>query len=117
MPFKRPASPSGSRPGPSEVSTKRNKISTLKGITVYLVQAKLDAASIEELLRLAERHTSGVCSNPKDAHVIITAVGMRRRLERHMSWKVAVRLQSSFPPFALSPASFHLPYPKQNCSV
>ena len=57
---------------------------------VYIVQAKLDVESIATLIALADRHTGGVCRNANDADVLITAVSMRRRLERHVPWEIAV---------------------------
>ena len=101
MPFKRPApvpahSSSQSRAGSSSSvlpPAKQLKLSTpetLPTVRPYIVQAKLDASAISELFSLAERHTHGVCRNAKDANVILTAVSMRRRLERHVPWDVAV---------------------------
>ncbi|KAL1945254.1 hypothetical protein VTO73DRAFT_2105 [Trametes versicolor] len=100
MPFKRPApNPTQSASASSSSSSsgspppaKRSKTSVTKSlpeIKVYLVQAKLDAAAISELLTLGERHTKGVCENAADADVIITAISMRRRFERHVPWDIA----------------------------
>ncbi|KAL1936931.1 hypothetical protein VTO73DRAFT_3904 [Trametes versicolor] len=100
MPFKRPApnpTQSASASGSSSSSgspppAKRSKTSVTKSlpeIKVYLVQGKLDATAIAELLALGERHTKGVCENAADADVIITAISMRRRFERHVPWGIA----------------------------
>ncbi|KAI0710318.1 Nucleotidyltransferase [Cerioporus squamosus] len=98
MPFKRPAPVphQGSQSGESSTSrpppAKQHRSSidkALPEVTVYIVQAKLDVATIAELFGLAERHTKGVCRNAMDADVIITAIGMRRRLERHIPWHIA----------------------------
>ncbi|EIW53979.1 Nucleotidyltransferase [Trametes versicolor FP-101664 SS1] len=100
MPFKRPApnpTQSASASGSSSSSgspppAKRSKASMTKSlpeIKVYLVQAKLDAAAIAELLTLGERHTKGVCENAADADIILTAISMRRRFERHVPWDIA----------------------------
>ncbi|OJT01642.1 DNA-directed DNA/RNA polymerase mu [Trametes pubescens] len=104
MPFKRPAptptqsnsgseSPSGSKCSSESSSpppAKRPKMTKLlPEISVYLVQAKLDAPAIAELLTLGERHTKGVCKDAAHADVIITAISMRRRLERHVPWNIA----------------------------
>ncbi len=62
----------------------------LPDTTVYIVQAKLDVGAISELFELAEHHTKGACRNAMDADVIITAIAMRRRLERHVPWDIAV---------------------------
>lgn len=66
----------------------------LPEVKVYIVQAKLDVPTIAELFSLAERHTNGVCKNAADADVILTVVTMRRRLERHVPWDIAVSLQA-----------------------
>ena len=55
-----------------------------------MVPAKLGTAELQELHSLAERHSSGLCGGPENADVIVTAVSMRRRLERHVPWEVAV---------------------------
>ena len=57
-----------------------------------MVQAKMDMVALASLVGLADRVTGGVCKNAKDADVIITAVSMRRRLERHVPWDIAVRV-------------------------
>ncbi len=111
MPFKRPApdptpsQPSGSQSESLESSrspsrpppTKQRKTSTastnaLADIKVFIVQAKLDVGTLASLVGLADRETGGVCKNAQDADVIITAVSMRRRLERHVPWDIAVRV-------------------------
>ncbi|KAF7362250.1 DNA-directed DNA/RNA polymerase mu [Mycena venus] len=72
-------------------------------VKLYLVQAKLNAQDISELLSLAERHNLRVsksrngedstklqlCTSPEDCDIIITAVRMRKRLERHVDWNLA----------------------------
>ncbi|KAI0827661.1 Nucleotidyltransferase [Trametes gibbosa] len=94
MPFKRPAvdstrseSSSGSS---SSRATKLPRVTkSLSNIQVYIVQAKIDVADISELFNLGERHTKGVCKSAADADVIITAVSMPRRFERHVPWNIA----------------------------
>ena len=95
MPFKRPApQPRGqSDPGPSQPPTKLKKTSESPvelNFSVFLVQAKLSAGEVGELLTLAESRRVRVCHSPEDADVVVTAIGMRRRLERHVSWEIAV---------------------------
>ncbi|KAI1785267.1 Nucleotidyltransferase [Ganoderma leucocontextum] len=105
MPFKRPApnptqsgsqsesqsSRSQSRPPPAK-QRKTSTSTTAKALAdtkVFIVQAKLDVGSLASLVGLADRETGGVCRNAKDADVIVTAVSMRRRLERHVPWDIA----------------------------
>lgn len=66
-------------------------------VTLYIVQAKLDPSSLSELFRLAERHAQRLCSDANEADVIITTIRMRRRLERHIPWSLAVSRGPSFP--------------------
>ncbi|KAL6304931.1 Nucleotidyltransferase [Sparassis latifolia] len=100
MPFKRPApQPHEDDDSQSESSSsilrssKHARLSpsdkALPEVKIYIVQAKLDVATISELFLLAERHTAAVCRHAEDADVIITAVSMRRRLERHVPWELA----------------------------
>ncbi|KAH9856763.1 Nucleotidyltransferase [Lenzites betulinus] len=98
MSFKRPAIDPTQSGSPSESSSSSllpraakllriNK--SLPDVKIYIVQAKLDVASISELFNLGERHTKGVCKSAADADVIITAVSMLRRFERHVPWNIA----------------------------
>lgn len=53
---------------------------------------------VAELYALAESGGAKLVGDAKDAEVVITAIGMRKRLERHISWDVAVSaLAASFP--------------------
>ncbi|KAJ7772121.1 hypothetical protein DFH07DRAFT_734435 [Mycena maculata] len=71
-------------------------------VKLYLVQAKLSAQDISELLSLAERHnlrvsklrtgeevTFQLCPSAEQSDVVITNVRMRKRLERHIVWDLA----------------------------
>ncbi|KAK7691335.1 hypothetical protein QCA50_004729 [Cerrena zonata] len=103
MPFKRPApleasssnlsSPSDSHLEDIEGPSKRSKISlptkVLPDIKLYVIQAKLSSPRIAELFTLAEKHCQKLCNDIDEADVVVTAISMRRRLERHMSWEVA----------------------------
>lgn len=64
-------------------------------LAVYVVQAKIDAETTNELYRLVEGFspTKGpqleLCSAVEDADIVITNVRMRRRFERHVPWNIA----------------------------
>jgi hypothetical protein len=87
----------------------QNQVSSSSRVTVikvYIVQTKLDPETLLELYRVVEGHQvfaepsgSGVkfdlCQDVDKAEVVVTAVHMRRRLERHVEWDIAVR-NSSF---------------------
>jgi hypothetical protein len=67
-------------------------------IKIFIVPAKLDSSSIEELTSLID-HACGpsqlsftLVHEPSEADIIVTAVHMRQRLERHVPWSVAVSL-------------------------
>ena len=106
MPFKRLASQSESSSSHPPLP-KQRKTTTLAGVSIFLIQAKLEASEVRELLGLAEQHSHRVCKTPGDADIIVTAIRMRRRLERHVPWTVAVSpapaapIRLSLPPDAL----------------
>ncbi|KAF9268570.1 Nucleotidyltransferase [Marasmius fiardii PR-910] len=61
-------------------------------INVFIVDAKLEPNSIAELNSLVEDNDFAelqICSNVQDSDIIITAVRMRKRLERHLDWELA----------------------------
>ncbi|OSX61678.1 hypothetical protein POSPLADRAFT_1145446 [Postia placenta MAD-698-R-SB12] len=102
MPFKRPAPyphRESSSQSHSESSTpylppsKHARISTsansLARVKLYIVQAKFDSSTLSELFLLAEKHAGRLCRDAKDADVIVTAISMRRRFERHIPWELA----------------------------
>ncbi|KAF8653272.1 hypothetical protein AX16_003974 [Volvariella volvacea WC 439] len=102
---KRESSPSASDASTSQRAPKTRKVSAAapfddasdaEPIKVYLVQAKLDVATIANLYSLLEKHKGPscgpafqVCKDPSDATVIVTAVRMRQRLLRHVDEDVA----------------------------
>ena len=57
---------------------------------IFILQAKLSHTEISEIFDLAERADADVVSSPDDADIVITAIGMRKRLERHLDWNLAV---------------------------
>ncbi|CAL1711990.1 unnamed protein product [Somion occarium] len=102
MPFKRPASTRSPSSGLSSASDskeeianppKRSKVSkspkALPNVKVYIIQAKLSPQQVVKLSALAEKHCAKLCMDVDEADVVVTAISMRRRLERHMSWDVA----------------------------
>lgn len=97
------SSPSGcstySRPGsqdcslPSSPSGKKRKETPLKSLDnlkIHIVPAKLDSKRIEDLILAAEQAGAILCGRPDDAEILVTEIGMRKRLERHVDWQVAV---------------------------
>ncbi|KAF6763040.1 DNA polymerase mu [Ephemerocybe angulata] len=92
-----------------------------KVLGIYIVQAKLDSSTINELYRLVDEHApkSGsesslqleLCSDVKDAQVIITAIRMRRRFERHVDWDIAKRKAIVTPEWLIESAKAGRPLP------
>ncbi|RXW14888.1 hypothetical protein EST38_g10962 [Candolleomyces aberdarensis] len=69
-------------------------------LRVYIVQAKLTPDAINELYQLVEDFASSrpeteamemeLCSDAKKADIVVTAVHMKPRLERHIDWSIAM---------------------------
>lgn len=76
-PFRHP--PRRAKSGPGILTTYR----------VFILHAKLAHNDISELHDLAEKADADVVGSPDDANVVITAIGMRKRLERHLDWNLA----------------------------
>lgn len=61
----------------------------LASYRVFILQAKLAHEDISELHDLAEKADADLVSSPDEADVVVTAIGMRKRLERHLDWNLA----------------------------
>jgi len=60
---------------------------------IFILQAKLSQADISEVFDLAENAEADIVSSPDEADIVITAIGMRKRLERHLDWNLAVSVE------------------------
>ncbi|TDL20099.1 Nucleotidyltransferase [Rickenella mellea] len=95
MGFKRPrplAQTSSSSSIPESHNFKRARDAEqapLFAVPVYIIQAKLDAEQIDEMVDLAEDAGAIIVGSPEEADVLITAISMRKRLERHVDWNLA----------------------------
>lgn len=121
MPFKRPSPTqdssesrsSSAGPAPKRARSRppsQNQASSrTRTIRIYIVQTKLHPEIISDLFRIADgdqvfadpldaSHHHGVrfrlCRDVGEADIIVTAVHMRRRLERHVDWDIVVRSSS-----------------------
>lgn len=65
--------------------------SNLSDIRLYVVQSKMDSQTVSDLISLAEEHGCSLCDSVEDANIVLTEVRMRKRLERHVDWELAVR--------------------------
>jgi DNA polymerase mu len=68
-------------------------------LRIYIVQAKIEEKNLFELYHLIESSQAPfeLSSDFADADVIITNIRMKKRLERHIPWDVAVRLITCYP--------------------
>ena len=103
-PFSKSAHSSPQRP------SKRTKGAPAGGILasrrVFILQPKLSQTDISEIFDLAESADADIVGSPDEADIIITKIGMRKRLERHIEWNLAVSVQvRAFPPPCRSVAS------------
>jgi len=93
-PFSKSAYNSPQRP------SKRTKGGAPPGILasrrVFILQPKLSQTEISEIFDLAESADANIVGSPDEADVVITKIGMRKRLERHIEWNLAVSGQSRF---------------------
>ncbi len=63
---------------------------------VYLIQAKLDSSAVHDLYSLLDTNSDfnlQLSGDLEDADVIVTAIRMKKRLERHVAWDIAVSLR------------------------
>lgn len=77
-PFQHP--PRRAKPAPGILASYR----------VYILHAKLAHKDISELHDVAGKADADLVGSPDEANVVITAIGMRKRLERHLDWNLAV---------------------------
>ncbi|KAG9119524.1 hypothetical protein FRC07_005413 [Ceratobasidium sp. 392] len=85
MPKVRSPSPPATSPCP----TPPPESQALTGLTIHVVNAKLSPSEIGEMFSLAQNASAKLSSTPQNAAILITALTMKRRLERHISWDVA----------------------------
>ena len=60
------------------------------GIRFHVVPAKLSAEFIESLLETIEKNGGKTTSDPEQSDIIVTAIGMKARLLRHIRWELVV---------------------------
>ncbi|KAH9050966.1 Nucleotidyltransferase [Lactarius deliciosus] len=87
-----PQSPSlSSTASPVRRPPRRAKIAPgiLASYRLFILHTKLAHKDISELHDLAEKADADLVSSPDEADVVVTAIGMRKRLERHIDWNLA----------------------------
>jgi DNA polymerase IV len=60
---------------------------------VFILQPKLSQTDISEIFDLAESADAVIVGSPDEADIIVTKIGMRKRLERHVEWNLAVSVE------------------------
>lgn len=70
--------------------TRDSETRPLDAVRVHIIQAKMGPDTVAELLGLVDAVSAVHCSAAEDAEVLVTAITMRARLERHVSWALAV---------------------------
>ncbi|KAG7091129.1 hypothetical protein E1B28_010183 [Marasmius oreades] len=61
-------------------------------VNVFILDAKLEPEAIAELASMVEDNDLSelqLCSSVQESDIIVTAVRMRKRLERHLDWQLA----------------------------
>ncbi|KLO18882.1 Nucleotidyltransferase [Schizopora paradoxa] len=69
--------------------TSSSTTNSLKGIKIFILQAKINPEVMGALMDDAEGAGIKLVGRPEDAEIIVTEIRMRKRLERHMDWEVA----------------------------
>ena len=62
----------------------------MAGLHIHILRPKMDGDEIAELVEMAETAGAIICSDVESARVVVTAIAMRKRLERHLEWERAV---------------------------
>lgn len=88
---------SGSSP-PVSKKPKEAPEKKLSDIKIHVVQAKLSSSEIRELSSIVEDSGATICASPSDAEVLVTNIRMKKRLERHIGWSLAVSVVFPCPP-------------------
>lgn len=70
--------------------TKESPEKNLSDIKIHVVQAKFSSSEVGELSAIVEDSGATICSSPSDAEVLVTNIRMKKRLERHIGWSLAV---------------------------
>jgi hypothetical protein len=60
------------------------------GLKICIINAKIKPETIGELSDLAEDKGARLVANADHADIVITEIGAKQRLERHMTWEAAV---------------------------
>ncbi|CUA67781.1 hypothetical protein RSOLAG22IIIB_03208 [Rhizoctonia solani] len=83
--------PKARKPSPSTspCPTPPPESQVLGGITIHIIDAKLDPNETREMRLLAQNTGAKLSRTPQHASVLVTALTMKRRLERHVSWDIA----------------------------
>lgn len=90
MTSKRPPSSDSSFDSDREVRKPRLDDALFSGLSMFLIQTKIEPSELDLLYSLAEANGANIQTSMEQADVIITSISMRKRLERHIDWNLAV---------------------------
>ncbi|EUC66290.1 finger of DNA polymerase lambda domain protein [Rhizoctonia solani AG-3 Rhs1AP] len=76
-------------PSTSPCPTPPPESQVLSGLTIHIIDAKLDPKETREMHLLAQSIGAKLSRTTQHASVLVTALTMKRRLERHVSWDIA----------------------------
>lgn len=62
------------------------------GLKINIIDVHLTAGAVGELVELAEAKGARMVAHPDQADIVITEIGTKARLERHITWEAAVCL-------------------------
>jgi len=98
-PFSKSAYDSPQRPSKRTKGAPPPPPGILASRRVFILQPKLSQTEISEIFDLAESADANIVSSPDEADIVITKIGMRKRLERHIEWNLAVSVRLFFLPW------------------
>jgi DNA polymerase mu len=79
-----------------EVKNFRTEVGLFSGLSIYFIQAKIEPSELDLLYSIAEASGANIRTNIEEADIVVTAITMRKRLERHIEWDIAVTFESHF---------------------
>jgi hypothetical protein len=86
------SSSSNSSSSSLEIARAPQQSGIFKGLKINIIDIKLTPQQVGVLTDLAEELGARMVAHPDMADIVVTEIGTRARLERHITWEAAVRL-------------------------
>ncbi|CAG8753422.1 9367_t:CDS:2, partial [Acaulospora colombiana] len=83
------ATPSNTSSSSREGSPSKLPVGIFTGMKIKIIDAKLTPKVVAELSDMAEENGGRLIANADKADVVVTEIGSRIRLERHITWEAA----------------------------